>query len=182
MNAATIYSIGHGNRSIEAFVGLLQEAHIELLVDVRAYPASRRHPQFARAALESALGEAGMHYEWQGKTMGGRRRPRKHSPHTALRNDGFRAYADHMTTDEFRQALAALVSQAGAGRTAIMCAERLPWQCHRYLIADSLVAHGATVLHLVDSGKRQEHRLNPAARAEAGKLLYDRNEQLELSL
>ena len=91
-----IWTIGHGNRSIGEFVGLLKDAAIECLVDVRAYPASRRHPQFARERLDSSLADAGVRYLWEGTALGGRRKPGKNSPHVALRNGGFRAYADHM--------------------------------------------------------------------------------------
>lgn len=103
--ATTIYTIGHGNRAIEEFVALLNEAGIECLVDVRAYPASRRHAQFGREALERSLADAGIRYMWEGGALGGRRRAQKNSPHTAFRNESFRAYADHMATGEFHQAI-----------------------------------------------------------------------------
>jgi uncharacterized protein (DUF488 family) len=148
-----IYTIGHGNRSIEEFVGLLRDAAIRCLVDVRAYPASRRHPQFARAFLEGALAEAGIRYVWEGTALGGRRKPEPDSPHVALRNPGFRAYADHMTSETFREALARLIGLGRAAPAAIMCAERLPWKCHRYLLADSLTARSVPVLHLVGPGQ-----------------------------
>jgi len=176
----TIFTIGHGNRAIGEFIVLLQEADINCLVDVRAYPASRRHPQFARAALEQPLLDANIHYLWEGQALGGRRKPNKNSPHTALGNAGFRAYADHMLTAEFQQALDRLLALASGERIAIMCAERLPWQCHRYLIADSMVAHGEKVLHLIESEKQREHQLNEVARAEQGRVIYDKNKNLVL--
>jgi uncharacterized protein (DUF488 family) len=178
----TIFTIGHGNRAIGEFISMLAEARIECLIDVRAYPASRRHPQFMRAAVEESLAEAGMRYIWEGKTLGGRRRPSKNSPHVALRNESFRAYADHMMTPEFRKALDALVELSGATQAAIMCAERLPWQCHRYLISDSLTAQGVPVTHLIAPGKSRPHMLNPLARQTGGGLVYDVIGQAALDL
>ena len=159
---------------------MLRAAGINCLVDVRAYPASRRHPQFARAALEQSLAEANIRHRWEGQALGGRRKPNRDSPHSALRNEHFRAYADHMLTAEFQHALDRLLALASSEHVAIMCAERLPWQCHRYLIADSVVARGDKVLHLMAVGKQREHQLNQVARIERGKVLYDKNENLVL--
>jgi uncharacterized protein (DUF488 family) len=177
-----VYTAGHGNRPIEEFIGLLQEAGVKALVDVRAFPASRRHPHFARAALETSLPGSGIRYIWEGQVLGGRRRPAADSPHVALRHPAFRAYADHMTTDAFREGAARLAETARAAPVAIMCAERLPWQCHRFLISDYLVAHGIEVVHLVNPGKRQPHRLNAVARLREGQLVYDGETQKELGL
>ena len=178
----TYFTAGHGNRSIDEFVGLLKEAAIDRLVDVRAYPASRRHPHFARAALERSLAEAGIRYEWEGKALGGRRKSAADSPHTALRSPAFRAYADHMATAEFRGGVDRIEAVARSARVAVMCAERLPWECHRFLISDYLVAAGATVVHLVNAGSTREHRLNPVARLRDGKLFYDGATQAGLPL
>lgn len=177
-----IYTIGHGNRAAGEFVALLKQAGIECLVDVRAYPASRRHPQFGREALERSLAEAGIRYVWEGKALGGRRKPVKKSPHAALKSEGFRAYADHMMTDEFRQGLARLIEHGRGARTAIMCAERLPWECHRNLIADRLVAGGAAVMHLGIAADARPHRLSPEARVEDGVVIYDAGAQRRLEL
>jgi uncharacterized protein (DUF488 family) len=177
-----IYTIGHGNRSIEEFLGLLKDAAIECLVDVRAYPASRRHPQFARASLEGSLADAGIRYVWEGTALGGRRKPQPNSPHLALRNPGFRAYADYMASGTFREGLERLIGLGSATPAAIMCAERLPWQCHRYLLADSLVACGVRVLHLVNPGQGKEHALNRFARSFGERLVYDAGEQQRLEL
>ena len=149
-------------------------------MDVRAYPASRRHPQFAREALEHSLLEAGVRYVWEGKALGGRRRPVKDSSHIALRNESFRAYADHMMTGEFRQALDRLIELGRPVCTAIMCAERLPWECHRYLISDSLVARGMGVRHLIDQQPPKAHTLNPIARVDGAALVYNGSSQLPL--
>lgn len=178
----TLYTIGHGNRPIEEFLALLREAAIERLVDVRAYPASRRHPQFSREALEKSLAAAGIGYVWEGKSLGGRRKPAPDSPHVALRSPGFRAYADYMDTGEFRAGLQRLLEQAGSGGTAIMCAERLPWECHRNLISDSLSVRGVRVLHLMAPGQSREHALNPVARVDGDRLVYDAGAQLGLNL
>jgi uncharacterized protein (DUF488 family) len=178
----TVCTVGHGNRAIGDLLALLGDAGIECLVDVRAYPASRRHPQFSREALERSLPAAGIRYAWEGKSLGGRRKAVADSRHIALRNPSFRAYADHMETEEFRDGLARLIELAGVSRTAIMCAERLPWECHRNLIADSLAARDVRVLHLMDRGENREHALNPAARREGERLVYDAGEQLPLGL
>jgi uncharacterized protein (DUF488 family) len=177
-----LYTIGHGNRPIDEFIGLLQEAGIACLVDVRAFPASRRHPHFGRAALEKSLPAAGIRYAWEGQSLGGRRRPSAQSPHVALRHPAFRAYADHMMTLEFQQATERLLAAARAAPAAVMCAERLPWQCHRFLISDFLVARGNEVVHLVNHGKRQSHRLNPIARLKDGALVYEGETQQALGL
>lgn len=177
-----IWTIGHGNRSIDEFLELLEDPAIECLVDVRAYPASRRHPQFARESLEKSLSDAGVRYVWEGKALGGRRKLEKNSPHVALKNPGFRAYAGHMMTDEFRQALDTLVESGRGRRTAIMCAERLPWKCHRHLVSDSLVARGVRVLHLMSPGESRDHTLSRVARNDGEQLVYDAGEQLGLKL
>jgi uncharacterized protein (DUF488 family) len=178
----TIYTAGHGNRPIDEFIGLLQEAGVRCLVDVRAFPASRRHPHFGRAALEQSLPAAGIRYLWEGEALGGRRKPSADSPHVALRHPAFRAYADHMTTETFRAAAGRLVGTARAEPVAVVCAERLPWQCHRFLISDYLVAEGNEVVHLVNPGKRQPHRLNPVARVREGGLVYNGETQPSLDL
>jgi uncharacterized protein (DUF488 family) len=178
----TIYTIGHGNRAIGELIDLLREEGIECLVDVRAYPVSRRHPQFSRDALEQSLVGAGIRYVWEGTSLGGRRKAAADSPHVALRSPGFRAYADHMETEDFRAGAGRLLDLAANARIAIMCAERLPWECHRNLISDSLVARGLRVLHLMGPGESREHALNPVARQDGERLIYDAGEQLGLKL
>ena len=178
----TICTIGHGNRTIEEFVALLKQAEIECLVDVRAYPSSRRHPQFARTALEQSLSGTGIRYVWEGKALGGRRTLVRDSPHAALKSPGFRAYADHMMTAEFRAGAERLIEQGRAARAAMMCAESLPSKCHRSLISDYLVVGGQCVSHLLDAGALEVHQLNPLARPRDGKLVYDGETQGELGL
>ena len=169
-----VLTVGHGARSIEAFVDLLRGAGVTRLVDVRTAPGSRKHPQFGRDALAASLERAGIAYEWT-PDLGGWRRPRPDSRHTALRSAGFRGYADHMETQEFGSALRSLIDGAARERVAIMCAESLWWRCHRRLIADALDAEGIEVLHLLEGGRLEPHRRSDAARQdELGRLVYDR--------
>jgi uncharacterized protein (DUF488 family) len=177
-----IFTIGHGSRTIDEFLMLLERAGVQSLVDVRAFPGSRRHPQFGREALKSSLANAGIEYVWEGEVLGGRRRPRADSPHVALRNASFRAYADHMQSDAFRTGAQRLVERASRENIAIMCAERLPWQCHRYMIADYLVATGVEVRHLVDAAKPRAHEVRPEARMTAEGLVYDVGTQSALDV
>lgn len=169
----TVFTIGHGNRPRDEFIALLREARIERLVDVRAFPASRRHAHFARAALERALSDAGIDYLWEGPALGGRRRPAANSPHTALRNASFRAYADHMMQADFQAALDRLAAIGSEERAALMCAERLPWRCHRFLISDSLMAREIAVMHIVSEGEVRQHAFSKFARIDGGLLIYD---------
>jgi len=178
----TIYTIGHGSRTLAGFLDLLAGAGVGCLVDVRAYPASRRHPQFARAALEGSLAAAGIRYAWEGKALGGHRRPAADSPHRALKEPGFAAYADHMASAPFREGVARLLALGAATRAAVMCAERSPADCHRSFISDYLVDHGGRVLHLLEAGATGDHRLHPAARLRDGRLVYDGATQGELGL
>ncbi len=116
---------------------------------------------------------AGVRYVWEGERLGGRRKAEAVSPHTALRNEGFRAYADHMGTAPFREGIENLLALSGAAPAAVMCAERLPWRCHRYFLADYLLLRGVRVLHILEAGKTREHRMSRLARVEGGRLVYD---------
>jgi uncharacterized protein (DUF488 family) len=149
---------------------MLTGAGIELLVDVRRYPMSRRNPQFNRETLAATLVQDGIDYS-HAPDLGGRREPNADSSNTALRDAGFRGFADYMATSEFASALATLIENAEQRRTAIMCAESLPWRCHRSLISDSLVARGLVVEHLL-GGKTRKHILTPSARVEGGHVSY----------
>src|SRR5437870_2302093 len=144
-----IYTVGHSTRSLETFLALLAEHQIRLLVDVRRYPASRRYPHFAQEPLAAALEAVGIAYRHDAD-LGGRRSARKDSANTAWRSAGFRGYADYMETPAFEDALARLRELARARPTAILCAEAVPWRCHRQLIADALVARGEEVGHIFD--------------------------------
>jgi len=141
---ATIYTVGHGARSAEALIAMLKEAAIETLVDVRAFPTSKRHPQFLREPLAAALLASGIAYDWQGSALGGYRKV---------------PYREHMKTDRFREGAAAL--GARAERSCVMCAETNPDECHRSHIADWLTAHGHRVVHLLALGRSREHALHP---------------------
>ena len=171
----TLYTIGHSTRTIEQFVALLREHGIELLVDVRRFPGSRRHPHFGSAALAASLAEAGIAYD-HAEALGGRRDSEAGaaSPNTAWRNAAFRAYADYMATPAFRAALDRLIAQAAERTTTIMCAEAVPWRCHRQLIADALVVRGVEVRHVTGRGQGEPHRLTPFARVDGDRIVYDR--------
>ena len=178
---AVVFTVGHGARSADALIAVLQSARVSTLVDVRRFPGSRRHPHFAREALTASVPAAGISYEWQGEALGGRRSARTPSRHTALLNEAFGGYADHMDTAEFRNAVDELGSRARAGeRLAVMCAETLWWRCHRSFVADAFVCRGVDVVHLTDLGRSQPHRLRPTARCdEDGWPVYDVPDSLQ---
>ena len=171
MQAAVIWTIGHSTRSLEEFIGLLRAERIELLADVRRYPASRMHPHFNAGALDQSLAEAGVRYEGYPE-LGGRRAPRAGSANSRWRNASFRGYADYMETPDFDDALARLMGEAGDARTAIMCAEAPWWRCHRALIADALKARGVEVLHIMGEKEPIVHPYTSAASVVDGKLSY----------
>jgi uncharacterized protein (DUF488 family) len=166
----TIWTVGHSNVQAEVLLDALRSAGIQRLVDVRMFPQSRRHPQFNRDRLATTLVEAGIEYTHM-PSLGGRRTPREDSANLGLKDEGFRGFADFMATPPFERALRELLSGAREGRTAIMCAESLPWRCHRSLIADALVARGLRVVHLIGGGER-EHQLTSVARLEGRKVTY----------
>lgn len=172
--APIIYTIGHGARSLEAFLELLERERIERVVDVRSFPGSRKHPHFGKDALAASLEDRGIEYAWR-KDLGGFRKSRPDSRHTALRSAGFRGYADHMETEEFREARDWLIETSREKRTAFMCAESLWWRCHRRMLADAVVAAGRDVRHIMDRGL-DVHRLSSAARVERSLPVYDVDE------
>jgi len=171
-HVASLYTIGHSTRTLEELIAALRAHTIQTLVDIRAFPMSRRLPQFNRDALEKSLPLAGIRYEWMKELGGYRKKIRDDSPHIALRNDSFRNYADYMLTAEFEQAAARLVALAEGSRTAYMCAERLNFNCHRMLVSDWLVAHGHEVLHIDGTGPVKAHRLMAEAQMVDGRLIY----------
>jgi uncharacterized protein (DUF488 family) len=174
---ATLYTIGHSTRSLDELVSALQAHGIETLVDIRAFPMSRRLPHFNRESLEAELPRRGIHYVWM-KALGGyRKSTRKDSPHVALRNASFRNYADYTLTPEFEKAMAELLEIAERSRTAYMCAERIYFRCHRMIVSDWLVAHGHKVLHIDAEGPTRPHKLTPEARLIDGQMIY-RGDQL----
>lgn len=168
----TIHTIGHSTRPIEEFFALLRAHGIARLVDVRTVPGSRRHPQFGQAALERSLAGAGIAYEHR-KALGGLRRPVADSVNTSWRNAAFRGYADYMQTDAFWEEARALAAAAARERTAIMCAEAVPWRCHRSLLADALTTLGVEVRHIMSEKDARPHAVTPFAREVGGRLVYD---------
>lgn len=167
-----VFTLGHSTRPVEELLSLLAEHGVTTLVDVRRFPASRRHPQFSRDALAASLAGAGIVYVHE-PDLGGRRSVRPDSPHTAWRVAAFRGYADYMETPEFRAALDRLAHRAERETVAILCAEAVPWRCHRRLISDALVARGTSVLHILGPHRADPHELDSNARIlPNGRLLY----------
>jgi uncharacterized protein (DUF488 family) len=167
----TIWTIGHSTREFDEFVTLLRENDIELLVDVRSFPGSRKFPQFNKESLEVTLPENGIHYIHL-KQLGGRRKVKPDSKHTVWRREAFRGYADYMETEEFRKGIEELLGLAEDKRTAIMCSEAVWWRCHRSMISDYIKSKGVTVLHIMGEGKINEHPYTSAARIVDGELVY----------
>lgn len=179
MDPAKLFTVGHSTRSLEQFIGLLSREGATHLVDVRAFPTSARYPHFSQPSLERAIIDTGGRYSHL-PSLGGRRRGRRDSHNTLWRNASFRAYADYMETREFSEALDDLLGLAQLEPTAIMCAEAVPWRCHRSLIADAVVAKGIPVYHILDSGT-QQHQLTSFARVDSsGRVRYDGAPQNEL--
>ena len=167
----TLWTIGHSTRTWDAFVSMLGDEAIELLVDVRRFAGSRRNPQFSGESMVRTLPEAGIDYLAMVE-LGGRRTPRRDSPHTAWRNASFRGYADYMDTPGFAAACDRLGTLARERRAAVMCAEAMWWQCHRALIADRFKANGWQVVHLLAPGRSEPHPYTSAARIVEGRLDY----------
>jgi uncharacterized protein (DUF488 family) len=166
-----VFTIGHSRRTIEEFIHLLRENHIELVIDVRTVPKSSHNPQFGGTALAASLADVAIDYKHM-KELGGFRKPLPNSVNTGWQNDSFRGFADYMQTDEFRTALQFVREIAEVKRTVIMCAEAVPWRCHRSLIADALVVCGVRVWHIIDKTRRLEHHLTPWATVEDCQVKY----------
>lgn len=167
----TIYTVGHSTRSLDNFVGLLRTYGIERLVDVRTIPRSRHNPQFNADRLGTFLRRRGIGYR-QMKELGGLRHPRADSPNTGWHNASFRGFADYMTTSEFAAAVGKLVELAREKPTAIMCAEAVPWRCHRSLIGDALIVRGITVVDIYTSKSAKPHVITPMARVHRTGITY----------
>ncbi len=168
---ARVLAIGHSTRPLRELVELLRSCGVATLADVRTIPRSRRNPQFERTSLARALPAAGIRYVHLAQ-LGGLRHARKDSPNAGWRNASFRGYADHMMSGEFEEGLVELRTLARDGPVALMCAEAVPWRCHRSLIADALYARGVTVQHIVGRGRSRPHRLTPFARVEGRSVRY----------
>jgi uncharacterized protein (DUF488 family) len=169
----TVYTIGHSTRSLEELIAALQAHEIKVLVDIRAFPMSRRLPHFNRESLEKALPESGIRYIWEQRLGGRRKKIRNDSPNSALRNDSFRNYADYMLTEEFKASMHDLVTLAQSDRTTIMCAERVYFHCHRMLVSDWLALHGNEVLHIDATGPTRTHKPLPESRLQDDDVIYD---------
>lgn len=168
-----VYTVGHSTLEGEAFLEILNAHGIECVADVRSYPGSRKFPQFNQETLKVALESSGIEYIWL-KALGGRRGKAKfESPNTGLRSPAFRNYADYMLTEEFEKGVVELLEIAAQKKTAVMCAEKLFFRCHRRLISDWLTAHGVRVVHLYDAKRTQEHGLAKEAQVrEDGRVIY----------
>lgn len=170
-----ILTIGHSIHPIDEFIQLLRRHGVERLVDIRTIPRSRRNPQFNREALAKSLEHEGIAYMHL-KELGGLRHPRPDSMNTGWRNAGFRGYADYMQTPEFEEALQRLLQLCAEHRCALMCAEAVPWRCHRSLLADALLAHGVAVEHILSGSRRDAHSLTLFARVQQTRVIYPQPE------
>jgi uncharacterized protein (DUF488 family) len=167
----TVFTIGHSTRPIDQFIDWLTAHGVQRLVDVRTIPQSRHNPQFGREQLSASLEQAGMRYTHM-PGLGGLRRPRKDSTNTGWRNASFRGYADYMQTREFQENLDRCIELAKQEKVALMCAEAVPWRCHRSLIADAMLARGIDVQEIASATEARPHALTPWARVEGTKITY----------
>jgi uncharacterized protein (DUF488 family) len=167
----TVLTIGHSTRSIESFIEMLLAHGVKRLVDVRTIPRSRTNPQFNREILKQSLAEAGIGYTHAAE-LGGLRHARKDSRNTGWRNASFRGYADYMQTPEFDAALTSLIEAAKREQITIMCAEAVPWRCHRSLIGDALKARGIAVGDIMSATRAQQHELTSFAKVNGTQVTY----------
>lgn len=172
MAVGSIWTVGHSNHSIERFVEILEAHGLERILDVRRFPASRKWPHFNAASLGKSLLDAGIEYVAIPE-LGGRRRPLPDSPHVAWRVEAFRGYADFMDTPDFQAALERVARLAEEKRSALMCAESLPWRCHRSLAADALLARGWEVLEILSEKEARPRKLPGFARVDGTRVIYD---------
>jgi len=170
-----IWTVGHSNHSIEEFLGILKAHGIEAVLDVRRFPASRKWPHFNAERLAESLPASGIEYAGEPE-LGGRRKAKPGSPHTAWRVEAFRGYADFMDTPEFAEGLERAMALGRERRSALMCAEALPWRCHRSLIADALFAREWEVFEILSEREARPHELPDFARLEGARVIYDRGE------
>jgi len=166
-----IGTVGHSTRPLDELIAILEAFGAAVLVDIRTVPRSRHNPQYNREALADPLAARGIRYVHD-PGLGGLRKPRKDSTNGAWRHSGFRGYADYMETPEFEERLASLLELAAHERVVVMCAESVPWRCHRSLLADALLARGADVRHLMGAGKEKPHSLTSFARVSDGRVRY----------
>jgi uncharacterized protein (DUF488 family) len=169
--APVVFTVGHSTRTLETFIELLQAHGVKRIVDVRTVPRSRRNPQFNRETLPDTLSQVKVRYTHL-KELGGLRHPLPDSLNTGWRNPSFRGFADYMQTPEFGAGLSKLLKFASHAQVALMCAEAVPWRCHRTLIADSLLVRGVRVEHILSPTRRHVHTLTPFAHAEGTRIIY----------
>ena len=169
--APIVLTVGHSTRSLEAFIALLQAHEVTCVADVRTVPRSRHNPQFNKDSLPRALKKAGLGYVHL-PGLGGLRHAKSNSPNMGWRNASFRGYADYMQTPEFAQGLDTLIQMAHHDRLALLCAEAVPWRCHRSLIADALLMRGLRAEHIMSPTRRQVHALTPFAKVRGTQLTY----------
>lgn len=167
-----VHTVGHSNKPLSDFLDILQRHGVRRVLDVRRYPVSRKWPHFDAAALSRELEKAGVDYRGLAE-LGGRRKPLPDSPHTAWREEGFRGFADFMDTAVFTAAFATAAALAGESPSVLMCAEALPWKCHRSLIADAFLARGWEAFDILSPAQARPHRLPPFARLEGERVIYD---------
>ena len=168
---ARVLAVGHSTRPLEELIELLRSCGVATLADIRTIPRSRRNPQFEQEALARALPAAGIRYVHLAQ-LGGLRHARRDSPNAGWRNASFRGYADHMGSCEFEEGLVELRALARDGPVAVMCAEAVPWRCHRSLLADALFARGVVVEHITGKGKTRPHRVTPFAVVKGRRVSY----------
>jgi uncharacterized protein (DUF488 family) len=178
--ASVVLTIGHSTRTLEIFLQLLQAHGVTQIVDVRTIPRSRHNPQFNQETLPDALHAAGHSYQHMAG-LGGLRHTRSDSPNKAWRNSSFRGFADYMQTPEFKENLHVLIDMARQGRVALMCAEAVPWRCHRSLIADALLVRGLRVEHIISETHSLNHLLSPWARVKGTGITYPLEPSAEFS-
>jgi uncharacterized protein (DUF488 family) len=166
-----IYTIGHSTRPIDEFISILKSFHISKLIDVRTIPKSRFNPQYNQEDLSQSLAQEKIEYEHMA-SLGGLRHPKKDSINTGWRNASFRGYADYMQTKVFEDSLQVLIKESRKKTVAIMCAEAVPWRCHRSLIADALLSQGIEVEDIMGLQKENKHRINPMAQKAKGRIYY----------
>jgi uncharacterized protein (DUF488 family) len=171
MNQPTIFTIGHSTRNIEEFIELLKSNGVSKIMDIRTIPRSRHNPQFNKDSLPGSLAEAGISYE-HCSGLGGLRKPLADSPNDGWRDAAFRGFADYMLTGEFINNLAGLVEQSKQYQIAVMCAEAVPWRCHRSLIADAVTVRGIPVQHIISNTSIKKHTLTPWARMSGERIIY----------
>lgn len=178
MKQKEIWTIGHSTHPLEEFIEMLNSFDIEMVVDVRSYPGSRKFPQYNKDSLTDSLPEKGIAYTHI-KSLGGRRKADPESKHTIWRHPAFRGYADYMDTADFEKGMEELIKLAETRRVAYMCSEAVWWRCHRSMISDYLKSNGWTVMHIMAAGKENEHPYTAPAEIVGGELVYPEKEESE---